>query len=69
MKTIWLYFKIGYNALLCSIYAIILVIAFSFVATMKIIVSKIVLPVDKKDQPRWYINIINGIDDFVELFN
>ena len=69
MKTIWLYFKISYNMLLCSIYTIILVISFSFVATAKMIVSKIVLSIDRKDQPRWYTRTINGIDDFIELLN
>lgn len=69
MKTIYLYFKVGYNTLLCSIYATILVIALSFVAMVKMIVSKIVLPIDRRDQPRWYTNTINSIDDFIELLN
>lgn len=65
----WLYFKIGYNTLLSSIYASILVLLFSCTALVSTIfskfVSKIVLHIDVEDQPQWYINFIDRADDAI----
>lgn len=67
MKTFWLYFKIGYNTLLCSIYTIILVLLFSFVTLMKMIGAIIVPHIDVKDRPQWYINFVNIADDAINI--
>lgn len=67
MRKILVYFKVLFNTLLFLVYAIVAVPMFILIWFMRRLIRPFVLYLKRREQPFWYRNFINNIDDFTEL--
>lgn len=67
MNKICLYFKISFNTTIFLIYEIIVMPLYFIIWFMRrLIIAPFVLYIKRREQPFWYVKLINSIDDFTE---
>lgn len=67
MRKFLVYFKVLFNTLLFLVYAIVAVPTFILIWLMRRLIYPFILYLKRTEQPFWYRNLINNVDDFTEL--